>query len=174
MSETESTAQAQGHRIHDHEFHWLLARPPRPGSAATVGQRLPDRHVEQADGSTAWVGANARDGTIVLVPHEHCEPCQHLHDTVQERAEMIGWWGARPVTTHDARLRPAIGLAPGEAAVIVLDRFGVIWERHTAPSDDHHALPDVDGVEESAKYLGTQCPECGVPDHPYTGQWTTL
>lgn len=63
------------------------------------------------------------------------------------------------------------GWAPvGEAAVVVADRFGVVYDQ--AHSRDANDLPDTAALIEWLRFLATQCPECGVPDEPGFGEYT--
>lgn len=141
-----------------------------------IGERLGRIEVTQPDGSTVAVGGlGNRSATILLARHDDCDRCRELRAAAAERSDKIGWWGARTIVTDaDDELRGRLGLDEHEAAVLVIDRFGIVWERHTAARDGHDRLPDADALEESAKFLGTQCPECGVPDRPDTGGWAVV
>ncbi|HEX2026961.1 MAG TPA: hypothetical protein VHF25_03065 [Nitriliruptorales bacterium] len=140
-----------------------------------IGERLRDLSVATQDGGRVRLGGNQRDATILLLPHDDCDPCGELVTSTQDRADDIRWWGARIVTAQpDQRLREVFDLGPDTAAAGIVDRYGTVWRVDTADRDDHDPLPDAGEIEEWAKFLGTQCPECGVPDQPDTGQWPVL
>lgn len=138
-----------------------------------IGQRLHGIEVEQDGGARIRLDRHPRNATVLLLPHPDCPDCDALRRSVTERAPALERrWAARVVTAErDERLERVLDLASDDAAVVVLDRFGTVWERHRAGPDSHDRLPDAPALEEVAKFLGTQCPECGVPDWPSTGEW---
>lgn len=73
-----------------------------------------------------------------------------------------------PVLRDDARATRDWAPA-GEAAVVVADRYGVVY--HAAHGAGAADLPDTDELIEWLRYLATQCPECGVPDEPGLGEF---
>lgn len=136
-----------------------------------IGRRI-DASIRLGDGSLVQT-RHPRAATILLATHRGCDDCDALQQVLAARAgEIERRWATRIASAPaDEDNLEALNLAAGEAAVIVIDRFGTVWEHHTSSRDDHSALPDPDAVEETAKFLGTMCPECGVPDWPNTGDW---
>lgn len=76
-----------------------------------------------------------------------------------------------------------LGLRP--PALLVSDRFGECYACYgpecggdtpaastgEKEEDPHASLPELGAVTEWLSFLGTQCPECGVPDTAGRGEW---
>lgn len=80
---------------------------------------------------------------------------------------MIPGSGVLRVSDPDGAARHAVGLEPGVAAVLVIDRFGQVFGRWV--DDSGHRLPAASQVLEEVRFVGIQCPECEVPDVPPAG-----
>jgi peroxiredoxin len=74
------------------------------------------------------------------------------------------------VADPERALARSLGLS-GDADLLIADRFGECFHAARAAEGDHDALPAPDEVERWLTYLGTQCPECGVPDTAADGEW---
>lgn len=162
-----------------------------------VGQRLPWRQATTVTGRRLdfrW----ARTGWVVVIPHARaCAPCAALLDEVAAVADDLRAWDARAVVLaasddgqlpgtsgpgpeqaertgietvidFDGELRAAADIAGDEAAVLVADRYGVIWY---ADVSHGHDLPAPEELVERAKYLAIQCPECETLDDPVHEDW---
>ncbi|MGH7575689.1 MAG: hypothetical protein ACREM1_11280 [Longimicrobiales bacterium] len=160
------------------------------GREATVIVKLPARdaarfvpYLERLAGA----GAEFRDwsGRLLAVLEgglgSESEPGARAEDIAPAGVEVDGRTApSDPVTARLGSLPfPVLGdtagatrgWAPvGEAAVVVADRFGVVYDQ--AHSRDANDLPDAAALIEWLRFLATQCPECGVPDEPGFGEYT--
>jgi peroxiredoxin len=143
-----------------------------------VGERLPALTLERVGGEPVAL-QRTRHGTSVLVlPHADCEACRDELDGLAALADRFRAWdaavlvvaadGAQAEVLVDAedRARGGLGLDSGEAAAVVADRFGTVYR--VAAGD--HDLIEPDEALEEARYMGSLCPECGVPDDPVAGE----
>lgn len=177
-----------------HRQHAAAASEPllRPGD------RLPPLTLEATGGRSIHLRAPSRDASVLVFPHSaECEDCRaYLRALSDEADELRQWYGrilavlppcpaaesaasngeardrslAFPVlmdTSGEARER--CGVAPGEAAILIADRYGEVYEATGAGAE--HAFPSVRDVESWLRFLATQCPECGVIDEPGFGEW---
>lgn len=71
------------------------------------------------------------------------------------------------VIDRGAKLRRGLGVPESAWALVVADRWGVVYD--VVSSADESELPSADEIEEWFKFLATQCPECGVIDDPDPG-----
>lgn len=142
-----------------------------PGTGRTESLRRPQR------GATA----------LLLLPPDPSKEALSYVETFASAAERMERWDARPLVVVeeppesagastaapvriDARgsLRGACALEAGEAAVVLADRWGEVYEVCREEAD---ALPDPGALEEWLRYIATQCPECGVRDTEAPGGW---
>ncbi len=157
-----------------------------------VGDQLPAMTLPEVPSGRPVRWRFAPSGASVLVfPHQQCDECRDFLGRLDDEADEIRVWGARPLVVlpqgadtigplaeelsypvladEDSAARQACGVGSEQAVLFVADRYGSIHE--TFEVGDQHAFPPVDDLVEWAKFLGTQCPECGVPDEPGYGEW---
>lgn len=151
-----------------------------------VGDLVPSTTLHAVDGTTVrlrW----APHGTVLVVAVRRAAPGDRDGLAgLDERGAHLDDWGARAVVLADGaagrlagtlatpvvddaggRLRDRLGLpADARCAAAVVDRFGQVWRLTTAA--DPGGLP-LDALEETARFVGVQCPECEVPDVPPAG-----
>lgn len=159
----------------------------------SVGERLPALTLDAVAGRTVDL-RQAQHSSVVVFPHPRCGGCLTYLRRLDELSDDLAVWGGRPVAVlideaearalaqrlsfpvlldHDARARHRAGIRPDGAAVLVADRFGTVYRSDRA-GRDHHFPGDQEIVNE-VRFIGIQCPECGVPDEPPRGwQSTTL
>ncbi|MFW6202581.1 MAG: hypothetical protein ACOC8B_08380, partial [Gemmatimonadota bacterium] len=75
------------------------------------------------------------------------------------------------VVDPEGAIRRRWGVEHATAALFIADRWGQIYHAETGGVVDD--LCRGDEVEEWLKYLATQCAECGVPDEPGHGEWSS-
>lgn len=163
--------------------------------ALGVGDRLPPLSLPRArDGvQVAW-RAPARGSLVVVFPADVVNGESYLGGLAAEESELRVWDGRLLVvlpagvepsavvpidasdaltilidTDGDARRR--CGVAEGEAAVFIADRWGQIYRVVRAAKDD--GLPPPREIRDWLRFLATQCPECGVPDEPVRREGST-
>lgn len=155
-----------------------------------VGDQLPAMTLREVDsGRPVRWRFPPTGASIVVFPHEECAACREFLTGLDEEADEIEVWGARPLVVvqgdaprqlaeeltypvlsdEDSAARRACGVSSGQVVVFVADRYGSVHE--TFEVGDQHAFPPVEDLVEWTKFLGTQCPECGVPDDPGLGDW---
>lgn len=162
-------------------------------AAVSVGERLPAVALETLDGQLIDLHRTRHETSVLVFPHPGCDDCVDYLAGLEAWADRLDAWGGRvlPVTSDlteaqdirrgagstalvdaDGRARVAARLAGGEAAVVVADRFGTVYR--SVPAGDGHELIDPGDLFEEIRYMGSQCPECGVPDEPLRGEeaWT--
>ncbi len=163
-------------------------------SAAAVGRRLPRLKLRDPAGRGFRLSRTDRRATLLLFLHgADCRACRERLRALGEAAPELAAWDARPVAVIRAsaeeagRLREDLGLPfplladrngaararygvePEETALFVADRFGEVFAAERAREAD--ALSPTAELEAWARFLTTQCPECGVPDVPGRGAW---
>jgi hypothetical protein len=72
----------------------------------------------------------------------------------------------------EGRAAAALGVPPSRAVLIVADRWGEVY--HVEEVAQPEELSPVAEIEEWAKFLATQCPECGVIDESGHGEWALI
>jgi hypothetical protein len=94
--------------------------------------------------------------TVLVSTHSAaCEGCRQYVDALAPSSAEFEVWDARLVVLTPG---PANQVAsPGEAAVIVADRYGHIYD--ACYTGEGHAFPSPRQLEEWLKFLGTLCPE---------------
>jgi hypothetical protein len=76
---------------------------------------------------------------------------------------------ALPVANAEHDAWSALGVRPGENALIIADRWGEVYFARQARSFTDWPPPP--RIEEWVRFLAMQCPECGVIDEPGYGEW---
>jgi len=92
--------------------------------------------------------------------------------SVENAARLVGSVDGVPfpvLADPDGDVRRRLGVPADRAALVIADRWGVVY--NAVEADTARDLPPVDEVIEWVRYLATQCPECGVPDEPGRGEW---
>lgn len=166
----------------------LITRPIRPGD------RLPPMELSAApDGKLLRVQTQTRDAIVLLLVPARSDAWKEYVSVLAEAAPDIEQWYARILVVISAglneagRLREYVdgrltvladpgagthrqsGLDAKRAALLIVDRYGEVYDAVDAAHPGQ--LPTVADVEEWAKFLATQCPECGVIDEPGYGEW---
>lgn len=158
-----------------------------------VGDRLPAITLSEVpSGRPVRWRRTVHESSVVFFPHPGCDRCRGYLGRLEAGAGQLGAWGARPlvvlpgqagerpdglvdslvVDDPDGGARRRCGVAPDQSVLLVADRFGEVWYA-VRPGPDHD-LPPVDTLREWVRFLGTQCPECGVADSPQTDDWTLV
>ncbi len=158
----------------------------------SVGDQLPAMTLPEVGSGRPvrwrWAPTGA---SVVVFPHEDCTQCRDFLVRLDDDADEIEMWGARPLVVlpqggdtagqlaeelsypvladEDSAARRACGVGAGQVVLFVADRYGSVHEAFEV--GDQHAFPPVEDLVEWTKFLGTQCPECGVPDEPGLGEW---
>jgi hypothetical protein len=167
----------------------------RPPAELRRGDRLPPLLLPRAaDGAPVDLNSASRDARLLLIVAGDDAGAAAALEPIADAARDIEHWyarlfvvatgsadaarrlddrlGSRLSVLNDADEAAArrLGLAGGGAALFVADRYGQIYEVAGAPSAA--GLPAASELEEWAKFLATQCPECGVIDEPGHGEWS--
>lgn len=149
-----------------------------------AGQLLPTPAPQPLAGIRNW--RQARDASVIYLPHPApCDGCEAAMLDLVGAKEQLDLWAARPVLVlrdapaalglpatlapfvaldPDGRTRRACGLTADDAALLIADRFGEVWESQAVGDD--HAAPTHEQVISAVRYIAIQCPECGTPDSP--------
>lgn len=159
-----------------------------------VGNFLPALDLPAApDGRRESLQAPSRDALVLVLLPRQFGPWRVWLDTLARAAEEIEQWYARvrvviaaelevatqAHTDHHGKLRVLadvggaargrIGIAAGNAGLVIADRYGQVYEVNEVSAEV--VLPSPGEIEEWVKFLATQCPECGVIDEPGYGEW---
>lgn len=154
----------------------------------SIGERLPAARLEAVAGEPVDLQRSRHGTSVLLLPHPDCRECRASVERLGPVAERLRAWGGRlllvappesaasvaewgphPVLVDaDGRVRAGVGAAPDEAAMVVADAFGTVYRSASAGAG--HDLPEPDDVLEEVRFMGSQCPECGVPDDPLAGE----
>ncbi len=156
----------------------------------SVGDRLPPVQLSSAHGRMVLQSQPRRNLALLLLPENLAGWMDYLEHFRRAAPGFREWYG-RPMLVlskadgdllseggDDAVLAAAdpervlagrLGMEPGQAGLLVADRWGEIY--HLTRAWRAEDLPRVEEVEEWLKYLATQCPECGVPDESGHGEW---
>ncbi len=158
----------------------------------SVGDQLPSMTLPEVPSGRPvrwrWAPSGA---SIVVFPHEDCPQCREFLGRLDDEREEFEAWGARPLVVlpeggdepgrlgeelgypvladEESAARRACGVSSEQVVLFVADRYGSVHEVFEV--GDQHAFPPVGELVEWTKFLGTQCPECGVPDEPGLGEW---
>ncbi|HEY8469109.1 MAG TPA: hypothetical protein VIL18_05675 [Longimicrobiales bacterium] len=166
------------------------AAPLRPGQRVPAASlpAVPDGRLvalrEPARGAPVIVvlrSADPEEGSEVLLrltqAHHSLDiwagrPLVIVPASVENAARLVGSVDGVPFSVladPDGEVRRRLGVPADRAALVIADRWGVVY--NAVEADTARDLPPVDEVIEWVRYLATQCPECGVPDEPGRGEW---
>ena len=138
----------------------------------SVAQFLPDIALPSVPARTPTpLRPNIGRTTVLVSIHAAaCQDCRRYLEELAGSSSEFYLWDARlliVVPGIAAQLRPGFGqvladeagqiAAPGQAAVLVADRYGQIFDAVYAGAG--HNLPAPRQLEEWLKFLGTLCPE---------------
>lgn len=142
-------------------------------AALAVERFLPDIQLASPRGAVALRGAAGQTTILVSVHSAGCAGCRrYLAELASSAAEFAAWDGRLliavpgPETGTEALQLPFGTVladqgqrisSPGEAGVIVADRYGQIYE--VCRTGAGHEFPPPRQLEEWLKFLGTLCPE---------------
>ncbi|MBI4512259.1 MAG: hypothetical protein HY698_21680 [Deltaproteobacteria bacterium] len=150
------------------------------GFGALPAFRLPD-----AQGKlTGTEDYFQRREMVMAILHEACGECAALEGALAQRLRDLWGLGAAllvivpgapahlepqsPIPrVHDetgnviALLEQRLALIPGEARLIVADRFGQVHASLPAHGDPHGTVQE---ILRWVDFIEMQCPECGVPE----------
>jgi hypothetical protein len=159
-----------------------------------AGDYLPPLELPAAPiGATFHLVTQGRDATVLLLVPAQLEPWKSYLAALAATAAEIEQWYARILLVLHGDLRLArrlrelasaaltvlvdpqaethrqSGVDPAHAALLIVDRYGQIYDAVEAARPDD--LPSLADIQEWTKFLATQCPECGVIDEPGHGEW---
>lgn len=122
--------------------------------------------------------------SVLVFVHASCADCDGFVARVAECGNRFRNWGStvwvvdgkvtspaggvrlgpvRELVDEKGELHAAADIAPGEAAVVVLDVHGEVY--FSADGSDHD-FPSTEALFEEARFPALQCPECDTPDVP--------
>jgi hypothetical protein len=163
------------------------------GRPLAAGDRLPILELRSAPhGRIEKFRQRSPDALVLLLLPEDGPASRVTVEALADRAEAIEHWYAHilvvagppehaaEIASHtrgkltviadpDRATFERIGIAAGNAALVIADRYGQIYELAEATAATE--IPSTDEIEEWTKFLATQCPECGVIDEPGYGEW---
>ena len=143
----------------------------------SAGDLLPRLTLEGGDGprNAPWPGQLAT--LLVLVHPDGCPACADYLGEVGDAVDDLRSWGTQvvgvtpgPLPDHlpflvlgdeDNSGRRRLGIADDEAAVLLADRWGEVFE--VAAFGGDHGFPLPRQLVESAKIVDVSCGECNVP-----------
>lgn len=155
----------------------------------SVGERLPAVTLEPVAGQPLDLRRTPHESSVLVFVHPGCGDCRAYLEGLEGWAERLRAWGGQVLVVVESRAaartmtrvvsstvlcdpdggaRVGTGLAADEAAVIVADKFGTVYR--VVSTGGGHDLPEPGELLEEIRYLGSQCPECGVPDDPLSGE----
>lgn len=141
------------------------------------GQILPPLALSTTEGERLAVPGN--QATILIFTHPGgCSECADYLIEAGTVAGDIGDWATRLVAVlpdgagpdglpfattadPDGSARSRLGIPPGDAAVLLTDRWGEVFEVATFDADHDFPLPRQ--LVESSKIVDISCGECNVP-----------
>ena len=171
----------------------MAGRPERGGerggdSPLPVGSRLPSLVSRSDIGDVRWRDPSRGATVAVFLQSSDHDADRHYLDELAAASSDFALWGGRVIVVMpegsggDARSGDGeaarslavvteatgeaehCGVGAGEDAILIADRWGEIY--HGARGESPEALPAAEEITNWFVYLATQCPECGVPDHP--------
>lgn len=160
-----------------------------------IGGRLPSLRLRTDSGQTVDLRRSRNDSLVLVLAHADCDDCVAYLDGLAEVADALGALYARPIVVAadedragsladgrglaaaadpEGRLRTQTGIDVDTAAVLVADRYGVVYRCDVAERNARHDFVAPGDLPDETRYIGSQCPECGVPDDPLRGEdaWT--
>ena len=157
---------------------------PAASSFIQPGERLPELQLSGAQREDLRLPAPELGSPALLFVRDAVldRDADCIRSWEEQLPELTVWYGRPIVITETrqlaaalpvARAAPdawnALGIEPGACALIIADRWGMIYlARQARRLAD---LPDVRATLEWLRFLATQCPECGVIDEPGYGEW---
>lgn len=154
-----------------------------------VGERLPAVALATAGSESLDLRRTRHESSVLVFVHRDCGDCQAYVAGLEALAQRLHAWGGRVlvvaadwdharslagevsstiVCDEGAHARAGAGLGSADAAVVVSDKFGTVYRCVAAGAG--HELVAPDELLEEVRYMGSQCPECGVPDDPLSGE----
>ena len=129
------------------------------------------RFVRKGDMLPALGRTSADSNRATLLVAQHDEPCPPCADYVAEleaiAPELKEWATRLQSVVPDGDDRRRLGMGDDEAAVVLADRWGEVFEAATVDADHDFPLPWQ--LVESAKILDVSCGECNVPGPEWRG-----
>lgn len=143
-----------------------------------AGQVLPRLPLVHADGAPAPLVPSSQALLLVFAHPGPCTSCAGYLDEVAGVVDDLRSWGTRilgvvqggedaapghlqVLRDQDGEGRRRLGVGADEAAVILTDRWGEVFEAAAYGRD--HDLPQPHQLVESAKIVDLTCGECNVP-----------
>ena len=142
-----------------------------------TGDLLPRLTLDGTDGPRRAPWPGNLSTLVVLVHPEPCPECSDYLAEVAGTVEDLRAWGTQVVAVTpgrgpkglpflvlgdgDGAGRRRLGIGDDEAAVLLADRWGEVFEVATTGSD--HGFPLPRQLVESAKIVDVSCGECNVP-----------
>ncbi|HSL72589.1 MAG TPA: hypothetical protein VK864_20230 [Longimicrobiales bacterium] len=146
-------------------------------------RRVPAAELESPTGSVALRAPDLGSPVLLFVRDAALTGAEAYIAAVEAHlADLRDWYG-RPLLVTERAVRQGalpcvqagpdvwqeIGIGPHPMALIIADRWGVVY--HAVATQAMTDLPGPDEIEEWVRFLATQCPECGVIDEPGYGEW---
>lgn len=142
-----------------------------------AGEQLPPFSLPGPDGPRKVPGAGNQASMLVFVHDRDCAACERYLDEIGAAVTGLGEWATRllavaprgepssdrpfPVLVDEGgAVRRRLGIGDDEAAVLLADRWGELFEAATFGTE--HDLPLPRQLIESAKILDVSCGECNV------------
>ena len=154
--------------------------PDATGTLIQPGQSLPRLKLDSPDGPKHLTRSGTQSTLVVYLHPEPCQPCAgYLEELAPVAADLREWAtslvavvpadqadqadqeGPFPLLHDDAAARRQLGIGQDEAAVLLADRWGEVFEAAAVGAD--HGFPLPSQLVESAKILDLSCGECNVP-----------
>jgi hypothetical protein len=139
---------------------------------------LPRIVLPRADGQGAMALSGQQASLLVFVHPAPCEACNRFLVELAGAVDDLRAWATRPLAVaaegdtagdhpfpflvdEDGAARRRLGIGEDEAAVILADQWGEVFE--VATFGAAHGFPLAGHVVESAKIVDLSCGECNVP-----------
>jgi len=143
-----------------------------------AGSILPPLDLTGGDGSRAVLIPSSQALLLVFAHPGPCSRCASYLDEISGAVDDLRSWGTRPIGVLPDGEDPApgpfpvlrdegdegrrrLGIGADEAAVLLTDRWGEVFE--VAAYGRDHDLPLPRQLIESAKIVDLTCGECNVP-----------
>jgi len=144
-----------------------------------VGSLLPNLRLVDGDDAGTDLRPSSQALLVVFVHPGRCPACASYLGEAEGSLDDLRSWGTAlvgvvpageppveagfPVLTDEGgESRRRLGIGAGEAAVLLADRWGEVFE--VATFGPEHGLPLPRQLVESAKIVDLSCGECNVPD----------
>jgi hypothetical protein len=149
--------------------------------AKTPIERLPPLELTGPTGTVRLRAPELGSPVLLLIRDEAIDRARPYVRALEDHERDLRDWYGRPLIiterpVSETALPRAVatredwdGFGVDDSALMIADRWGIVYfAKGTTTFDD---LPPLDDVVEWARYLATQCPECGVIDEPGYGEW---